>query len=118
MVVMMGWVLFRADTFVAAKDFFLALFGLGGATAAQPLARYATNQVIWALVLGIPFSGPLWGWIKTGCVSFGQALPLGCRPAVQVLGSVLEVTLIAALLLISAVWLAGGTYNPFIYFRF
>jgi hypothetical protein len=34
------------------------------------------------------------------------------------LGQVVEIALVVALLLISAAWLAGGTYNPFIYFRF
>jgi len=30
----------------------------------------------------------------------------------------LETLLNAALMLISLAWLAGGTYNPFIYYRF
>jgi hypothetical protein len=29
-----------------------------------------------------------------------------------------QVAIVAGLLIISAAWLAGGTYNPFIYFRF
>jgi hypothetical protein len=29
-----------------------------------------------------------------------------------------EIVLILAVFLISVAWLAGGTYNPFIYFRF
>jgi hypothetical protein len=37
---------------------------------------------------------------------------------VQLFGSVIEMALIMGILLISAMWLAGGTYNPFIYFRF
>jgi len=30
----------------------------------------------------------------------------------------LEISLIVLLLVACAAWLAGGTYNPFIYFRF
>jgi alginate O-acetyltransferase complex protein AlgI len=117
-VVMMGWVLFRANSYAEAHHFFLALFGLGQASAAQPLARYLSNESIWALVLGIPFCGPLWGRINHICSRLSQATPAHFRTGVQVFGSVLEVVLVIGLLLISAIWLAGGTYNPFIYYRF
>jgi alginate O-acetyltransferase complex protein AlgI len=117
-VVMMGWVLFRANSYAEAHHFFLALFGLGHAPAAQPLARYLTNESIWALAFGIPFCGPLWGWINHTCARLGQATPASFRTGVQVFGAVLELVLVIGLLLISAIWLAGGTYNPFIYYRF
>ena len=117
-VVMMGWVLFRANTFGGAKIFFAAMAGFGSAPAAQPLARYATNQVLWTIAFGIPFSGPLWGWIKTQCVRLANATPVAGRPALQIFGAILEIALVVALLLVSSAWLAGGTYNPFIYFQF
>jgi alginate O-acetyltransferase complex protein AlgI len=111
-------VLFRAETFTEAEHYFLTLCGLGHAVTPQPLVRYVTNESLWAIALGIPFCGPLWGWIKTTCQRLGQATPASCRIGVQIFGSVLETVLIVGLLLISALWLAGGTYNPFIYFRF
>ena len=117
-VVMMGWVIFRANTFTAAGDFLHALFGLGHVPYAQSLASYTTNQVVWAIGSGILFSGPLWDWLRTVCARLGQAFPTACRPVVQIAGSALEIILIVALLLISSAWLASGTYNPFIYFRF
>jgi alginate O-acetyltransferase complex protein AlgI len=117
-VVMMGWVIFRANTFTAAGDFFQALFGLGRVPYAQSLAAYTTNQVVWAIGCGILFSGPLWGWLRTVCAKLGLAFPPACRPVVQIFGSTLETILMVALLLISSAWLASGTYNPFIYFRF
>ena len=40
------------------------------------------------------------------------------RPATYIFGFIAEALLIGALFLISAAWLAGGTYNPFIYYRF
>jgi hypothetical protein len=115
---MMGWVIFRANTFTAAGDFFQALFGLGRVPYAQSLAAYTTNQVVWAIGCGILFSGPLWGWLRTVCAKLGLAFPPACRPVVQIFGSTLETILMVALLLISSAWLASGTYNPFIYFRF
>ena len=49
LVVMMGWVIFRADTFKAAGNYFTVLFGLGHAPFAQPLPFYLTNEVLWAV---------------------------------------------------------------------
>ncbi len=118
LVVMLGWVLFRADTFATAGNYLCALAGLGDAPSAQPLARYLTNQVLWAIIIGIPFSGPLWNWMKTKYENLGHSSPASCRPAVQLFGAGLEILLIVVLFVISATWLAGGTYNPFIYFRF
>jgi alginate O-acetyltransferase complex protein AlgI len=118
LVVMIGLVLFRSNTFTEAVHYFFALFGMGHAFAPHPLARYITNQSIWALAFGIPFCGPLWDWIKTTCARLGQATPASCRTGVQIFGAVLEVALVMWLLLVSAIWLAGGTYNPFIYYRF
>ena len=40
------------------------------------------------------------------------------RPSLQLAGSATEFGLIVLLLVVSAAWLASGTYNPFIYFRF
>jgi alginate O-acetyltransferase complex protein AlgI len=116
--VMMGWVLFRADSFSGAADFYQALFGLGHVLQAQPLPRYAGREVIWALGLGAAFSLPLWPAIKTAGAKIGGFIPPPARPVYFGLGQIVELILVVALLLISAAWLAGGTYNPFIYFRF
>jgi alginate O-acetyltransferase complex protein AlgI len=117
-VFMMSLVIFRSDTFTHALHYFTALFGLGHASAPQKLARYSNNQAIVALIFGIPFCGPLWGWIKTTCARLGEATPVNYRTGVQIFGCVLETVLILGLLLISTIWLSGGTYNPFIYYRF
>jgi alginate O-acetyltransferase complex protein AlgI len=117
-VFMMSLIIFRSDTFTYALHYFTALFGLSHASAPQKLVRYVNNEAIVALIFGIPFCGPLWGWIKTTCTRLGQATPANCRTGVQVFGSVLETALVLGLLLISTIWLSGGTYNPFIYYRF
>jgi alginate O-acetyltransferase complex protein AlgI len=117
-VFVMSLVIFRCDNLTESGNYFLTLFGIHHSSAPQPLNRYLSNLVLFALIVGIPFCGPLWGLIKNTCIRLGQATPVGCRTGVQLFGSVLEMTLITGLLLISAMWLAGGTYNPFIYFRF
>ncbi|HEX4350127.1 MAG TPA: MBOAT family protein [Verrucomicrobiae bacterium] len=117
-VVMMCWVLFRADTFSAAAHYFSALFGAGQVTQAQPLQRYADREVIWALCLGTAFSLPLWDAIKNTGEKLSRFLPEKALPVYFGAGQLIEIVLVLALLLISSAWLAGGTYNPFIYFRF
>lgn len=119
LVVVFGWVLFRADTFTVATHFFAAMFGCNQVTQAQPINRYLGNEVRWALGLGMAFSLPLWGSIRATAGRIGERIPHPSVRAVCVgLGELVEVGLTVGLLLISAAWLAGGTYNPFIYFRF
>ena len=117
-VVMMGWVIFRADTFKVAGNYFHALFVSRALPAAQPLARYNIDELFWVIVVGILFSGPMWDWIKSTHARLGPAMPAPWPPIARVSGAVFEILLIVALLFASSACLAGGTYNPFIYFRF
>jgi len=119
LVVMLGSVFFRAETFAQAAQFFRAMLGFAPLSAThQPLARYVTNQVFWSLVAGCLFSAPLWPWLKAQSSRLANALPARMQPGAQLGGYLVELVLNVALLLVSAAWLAGGTYNPFIYFRF
>jgi alginate O-acetyltransferase complex protein AlgI len=119
LVVMVGWVLFRAETFGQAMQFLGNMSGLAaGAAPAQKLARYWSNELGWSLVLGAVFALPTWGWLRTRAGAIAGALPERWRGAVSGAGLAVECVLVVALLLISGSWLAGGTYNPFIYFRF
>ena len=117
--VLLGWVLFRAETLPQAVNFGATLFGLSPAAAVgQPAARYLTNQATFAIVVGIIFSIPTWAKIKSGAKKIGEAAPVKFQPWVATLGMVLEAALLIFLMLVSTAWLAGGTYNPFIYYRF
>ena len=116
--VMGGWVLFRADTWPAAMAFFSALVGLGEAAQAQPLGRYATNQVLWSIGIGVVLSAPVWPWLRGSLARWTEARTGVGRTAAETASLVLDPLLTGMLLLVSAAWLAGGTYNPFIYFRF
>lgn len=118
LVVMGGWVLFRADTFAAAGQYFLALLGVSHAIAPQSFIHYTTNQVLVALLFGLLFGGPSWGKIQHLSRRMESAASPRLRPAVQAAGLALEMALLLTLLGLSASWLASGTYNPFIYYRF
>ena len=118
LVVMLGWVLFRADTFVQSMVFFRAMAGLGAPLAAQPMSRYLTRLMWWALGVGIVFSTPAWPWLKQQGTKLVRNIPESLQAPLRTVGLVAEAVLLIALLLLSAVWLAGNTYNPFIYYRF
>jgi alginate O-acetyltransferase complex protein AlgI len=113
LVVIVGWVVFRADNFAVAANYLYAMSGLEHATEAQPLMRYATNQVLWAVLLGITCSAPVWREIR-----IKLANQTAHRPMLHAIGFLLETSSILTLFLLSSAWLAGETYNPFIYFRF
>jgi alginate O-acetyltransferase complex protein AlgI len=117
--VVCGWVLFRADTFSQALEFFKFMSGLGHATQiGQPLARYVNSELLWSIALGVIFSMPTWPWLKGQFTKIPEMVPEMIRPAIYIFGFTAEILLIGVLFLISAAWLAGGTYNPFIYYRF
>ena len=116
--VMLGWVLFRASTFPGAAHYFHRTRRIGAAAHAQPLARYAGDEVLWTIVIGLVFSVLPWNKFKAFCARQAGRLPGRPQTVLSHAGGVLEIALVLALLLISAIWLAGGTYNPFIYYRF
>jgi alginate O-acetyltransferase complex protein AlgI len=119
LVVSVGWVLFRADHVGQALAFLNAMAGLGtGAGLEYHAGLYIDSQLVLAVIAGAIGSAPLLPLVirvrdrvvagATGIVqaglNFGFAL-------VDVAGHML-------LLLASAMLLAAGTHNPFIYFRF
>jgi alginate O-acetyltransferase complex protein AlgI len=116
---MVGWVLFRADTLPQAMTFLSLMFGVRQATELrQLLGMHLTNQVACAILLGVLFSMPFRPWLGRLRGKLMAALPRGIRPGILCADLVFEPVLLMGLFILSAVWLAGGTYNPFIYFRF
>ena len=96
--VMIGWVFFRSDNLVIARRYVRQLFCFG--TSEYSVLSYLSMQVILALVLGILGMGFIQRAIHKKpriCGSF----------AVQI-----------AILVLSILFIAAGTYNPFIYFQF
>ena len=110
-VVTLGWVLFRAESLGHAFAFYRAMAGLGDATLA-PVMTYAFPGLVGAwLLLGALFATPLPERLVR---RLGEAAP---RPARATLRHA-SVPAFALLLVASLAFVAGGAYNPFIYFRF
>jgi alginate O-acetyltransferase complex protein AlgI len=115
LVVMCGWVLFRSDSIPQAGAFLRAMFDLGGAWGHT--SPVLDNDGKLALVLGAVLASPLVGWLGERWRAFIQERsPSGW--AGELAFQTLRTAGTTALLALAAMWLAAGTYNPFIYFRF
>ncbi len=108
LIVMIGWVFFRADTLPGAIAFLRSLAGMNAAVPTPyTVAWYLTPELWLALVAGAIGSTP---WVPALAARFGDdrgwSLPL------------LNTAALLTLLLLSIMSMAARTYNPFIYFRF
>jgi alginate O-acetyltransferase complex protein AlgI len=113
-VVMGGWVLFRCDTLAHAIGYFLALAGFAhGDAERHPVAQYLDPQVISTLFVGVVFCTPLARYL--GAWRDRVAMQPGLA-ATAVLGA--DIAWLACVGVLASAFLAAGTYNPFIYFRF
>ncbi len=116
--VMIGFVLFRSESIYQAGVMIAHLFiptGTAGAfmTATQlsALGRTAGTLSIAALVAGLVFMVPTREKLLSLC---GPNVKLGDTTLQAVISYTVSIVLLALCILV----LAGGAYNPFIYFRF
>ena len=116
LVAMLGWVLFRAETFPQALSFLRAMAGLPAPGAPAELAVYLRSDVACALAVGALLSVPVGPWLHSRLGALAQARP--ALAAWHPLAHAGELVALGLLLLGSAVSLASGTHNPFIYYRF
>jgi alginate O-acetyltransferase complex protein AlgI len=112
LVVMIGWVFFRAETLPGAVAFLRAMAGLSGtAPTIYPLQWYLTPELWLTLAAGVIGSTP---WVVALARRVSRVEPRQFDWPVSLVGT----TALAALLVASIVSIAARTYNPFIYFRF
>ena len=111
-VVMVSWVFFRAGTLPEATAVLKAMAGMGSATSLSgSLGMYVDTERLLALAAGIVGATPILPAIKNWIArSPSRAVAAGA--------GVVELVALPAIFLASAMLLAAGTYNPFIYFRF
>jgi alginate O-acetyltransferase complex protein AlgI len=114
LVVMVGWVFFRAETFSSAVTMLRAMAGFGGhlPTAYTP-AWYLTPEVLVALIAGSVGATPIVARLSR--LRDRTASTTASGTAFWEIASVVALVIV----FISAIaQSAAGTYNPFIYFRF
>ena len=114
LVVMVGWVFFRAPTLGAAIEFLSAMAGQG-ARAPTPFtaAWYLTPELCLALAAAAVGSVP----VAPMLARWRDRLLEASAPRALAMGVASTATLLL-LLLASIMQVAARTYNPFIYFRF
>jgi len=109
-VVIIGWVFFRAETMTEAFAYLGSMFGLTNGDNVTALI-YVSPYSITIIVLAMIFSMPLRGWVNK-LLNKSQSRIFR---KVKVIGIYF---FYLALFLLSIVELAQSSYNPFIYFRF
>ena len=121
LVVMIGWVFFRADTLTGAVAFLKAMAGLTTAAPTPYTVRWYLTSELWlALIAGAIGSTP---WLPALAARVERAASAASaasaeRPAVAWSASLLSTAMLMALLVASIMQMVAHTYNPFIYFRF
>lgn len=106
LVVMIGWVLFRAENIADAMLMYRRMFTWHGEI--YPLQLFAGNKVIFLAVCGI-----------LGCGILQSIFPrMKARLYNEKEITVADILIMAALLFLCTMYLVNNTYNPFIYFRF
>jgi alginate O-acetyltransferase complex protein AlgI len=112
LVVLVSWVFFRAATLPEAWGFLKVMAGFSTASGVEhPLALYLDAERLLALAIGIVGSTPILAAVK-------RRIERSPSRPVAIGASVAEVAALGSMLVVSAMLLAAGTYNPFIYFRF
>jgi len=109
LVVIISWVFFRAATLSQAIDYLFSMINLANfQTSDFQYAQIITNESIYAFIIGLIFSTPLFTQVKQTSLTQYKLSP-------QLISKIL---LPSSLLILSIFKVASSTYNPFIYFRF
>jgi len=113
LVVVIGWVFFRAESLTLAAGYLAAMFGLQGGIGGAKYLAVAINNEIFALIplaitLCLPVSGPL------------RALVFSEHPRMRYASglSIIYAGLVSLMFVVSCMSIAGVTQKSFIYFKF
>jgi alginate O-acetyltransferase complex protein AlgI len=120
-IVMIGWVFFRAPTRDHALGFLSAMFGFARGTGVEyHLSLYLNAELALALGAGTMGAMPILPFLQRMQKAFLATVAARTRfaPLVQSAFALAGISILFLLLTGSAMHLAAGTYNPFIYFRF
>ncbi|MFO1315152.1 MAG: MBOAT family protein [Burkholderiales bacterium] len=109
-----GWVLFRCETLAQAVRYYAALAGFAAGDAARhPVEEFLNAHVLATMAVAVVFATPLAKRMGAWRDRTATAPGLAARFALSA-----DVAWTGAVFVVSAAFLAAGTYNPFIYFRF
>jgi D-alanyl-lipoteichoic acid acyltransferase DltB (MBOAT superfamily) len=109
LIVLVGWVLFRADTIADAAEFMRIMFGFAGKSWIDANTIVYLKENLVYLIFGIVFSTP------TAKIISAKAKEIDRGNMIINAGYVIVFT---GIFLLTLSYLVKGAYNPFIYFNF
>ena len=112
-IIVFGWVLFRADSVKYALRYWLAMLGLNGASLSEA-AGYIQNDGLAAVIIGCVLS---YDW-RNAYKALVCGKTGGSKHLRFTAGKLLSYGMAFILALLSVMSILSSTYNPFIYFRF
>jgi len=117
LVVLIGWVFFRAADLSSAVAYLQKMAGLvpASGTIAYPLSYFMNVELIGSLLLGFILATPVYHRFQT---LWRRLLTRVSTGFVQLTMETLYTVGLAGLFILAVAYLAADTYNPFIYFRF
>ncbi|MBI1852723.1 MAG: MBOAT family protein [Planctomycetes bacterium] len=119
LLVLIGWVFFRADTFQQASGFLTAMAGFGTATGIEHrVSDYWNAELAVVLVAGVVGSAPILATLGRLYERIRADHAQAVTRAIDAAFFVARDGGLVLVLLASATVLSAGTHNPFIYFRF
>jgi alginate O-acetyltransferase complex protein AlgI len=117
--VLVGWVLFRSETLGYALGYLRVMAGLAQPSSVRnSVAMYLDTELAVALCAGIVASAPVLPALIGRWKRFSEGLPGAVRPWSETAATSAGMLCLGAIFALCATFMAAGTYNPFIYFRF
>lgn len=106
LIVVIGWVMFRADTMTYAGEYIKNMFGqVNGSMQIYPLRYYFDSYEMITMLIALLVSTPLFSSMLNDKYTSAKT-------------HIMINLWILTLFILSAISVVGSTYNPFIYFRF
>lgn len=114
LVVLVGWVFFRANSMQEAWTFLRSMFSFDiNGVSLYPILDCITPEKMFCIAAGMLFSAPIAPWLRQRALETrGNAI------FVRVPAQMLYCAGLMTLFMISICYMAGTSFNPFIYFRF
>ena len=117
-VLMVGWVFFRADGIGHGLRFLSSMIGLAPQDATSDIALYFTPDLVLAICIGVTGCLPVVPEINRRINGALEALSGRAAVVVEGIFAAARFSIVGAIFITAAALSAAGTYNPFIYFRF
>ncbi|MDB5763994.1 MAG: putative poly(beta-D-mannuronate) O-acetyltransferase [Herminiimonas sp.] len=118
-VVMLAWVFFRTETPASALNYIAAMAGFGaGKGLEHNVAMYMNSEIVMTLCVGAVGAMPVVPYVSRKLQELRMSPAYRESPLLSSTLSAATILSLSLVFLASASYLAAGTYNPFIYFRF